>query len=261
MHKIIPTLFLVLLNFTSSCNTDETTNTTSTIETDYEINENSAFQDFLTPNYYNQVNTTLRNDINKLIHFIRLENYQHPFQETDGTLSPHSINREFGTGIGLNGTSQHHPATDLHPDNSANVNLYAAHDGIINTYRNNPKYRHHLTITKEIKDADDNSIGKLVSIYAHIDLDLDESQLLFLDGVSIQKGELISKNLYSGTMGGAHLHFEIICYRNSEIGNEEFYSWENNSTFTNPSLGIWTYGYWNPNFGYGFINPTNLGID
>lgn len=169
--------------------------------------------------------------MNKLIHFIRLENYQHPLQDTNGILAPYTTNRIFGTGIGLNETSKHHPATDLHFDNSSNINLYATHNGIINTYRDNPKYRHYLTITKEIKDIDNIIIGKLVSIYAHIDLDLDESQYLFLDEVTVQKGELISKNLYSGTAGGPHLHFEIKYYKNSDIGNEEFYSWGKQQNF------------------------------
>ncbi|MFT6020696.1 MAG: murein DD-endopeptidase MepM/ murein hydrolase activator NlpD, partial [Saprospiraceae bacterium] len=75
------------------------------------------------------------------------------------------------------------------------------------------------------------------------------------------KGDLVSKNLYSETMGGPHLHFEIRFYRNSEIGNEDFYNWQNSGNYTTQSSGIWSYGYWNPDVGYGFGNPLNFGIE
>lgn len=59
-------------------------------------------------------------------------------------------------------------------------------------------------------------------------------------------------------MGGPHLHFEIRYYRAMEVGNEEYYGWSGGSTtFTTPSAGSWSYGYWNPNIAYGFANPMN----
>ena len=66
----------------------------------YEINENGTYQDFLTPNYNDTHETDLRNDINKFIHFARRENYQHPFQDANGSTASYSTNRAFGTGIG-----------------------------------------------------------------------------------------------------------------------------------------------------------------
>ncbi|MFK5880035.1 MAG: M23 family metallopeptidase [Flavobacteriaceae bacterium] len=259
MNKMTPYFILILLIFSSSCDKIDTTEIEEQIS--YEVNENGAYQDFLTPYYYNTNETDLRDELNKFIHFTRIENYQHPFKNPNGDIASYSINRAFGVGIGMGGTSQHHPAIDLHPDNLSDITIYAAHDGIVNTYRDSPKYRHYLTITKDIKDSENNLIGKLVTIYAHIDLDLDESELIQLNGLSINKGDVVSKNLYSGTMGGPHLHFEIRFYKNSDIGNEEFYHWQNSGDYTTQSSGIWSYGYWNPNVGYGYGNPLNFGIE
>ena len=247
--------FLIIL---ASCSkNDDTTN--SIDETSYESNEKGKYQDFLTPNYYNADNTSLRNEINKYVYFARNVDYNHPFQKPGGQINTtYSIGKDFG--FVTNGV-QYHPALDMHPNNSTNIILYAAHDGIVHTYRDNPKYRHHLTITKDIYDDDDNLLGKLVSIYAHIDLDEDESNHLFMDGTKVKKGDIISENLYSETVGGPHLHLEIRFYRNDESSNDEFYHWQQNSTYTAPSAGIWTYGYWNLNIGYGYGNPQNMGIN
>jgi len=260
MNQIKPFLALLILIFFSSCKKDDTT---FSVEQDsYEINENGTHQDFLTPTYYNTNENDLRDEINTFIHFSRLDEYQHPFQNPNGKLIPYATNRAFGMGIGMGGTSQHHPAIDLHPANPSEVSLYAAQEGIVHTYRDSSKYRHYLTITKEVKDSENNSIGKLVILYAHIDLDLDENQSIQLNGQYVNKGDLVSENLYSETMGGAHLHFEIRFYRNTEIGTEEFYSWGNNEIYTTQSSGsLWSYGYWNKTIGYGFGNPMNFEIE
>ncbi|MCF6308755.1 MAG: hypothetical protein L3J09_12505, partial [Flavobacteriaceae bacterium] len=107
-------LILTILIFSSSCKKEDITDFVE--QTSYEINENGTYQDFLTPNYYNTNETDLRDEINKFIHFARLEDYQHPFQNPNGDIAPYSKNRVFGTGIGMGGTSQHHPAIDIHPD-------------------------------------------------------------------------------------------------------------------------------------------------
>ena len=252
-------LILIVVLLSLSCKKEDTTDFVE--QSIYEINENGTHQDFLTPKYYDTNETDLRNEINKLIHFARHENYQHPFQDPNGNIASYSTNRAFGNGIGMNGTSQHHPAIDLHPSNSSDITMYATHEGIVNTYKDSSKYRHYLTITKEILDLENNSIGKLVTVYAHVDLDLDENQSIQLNGLHVNKGDRISKNLYSGTVGGPHLHFEVRFYRNSEIGNEEFYNWQNSGVYTAQSSGKWSYGYWNPVIGYGFGNPINLGIE
>lgn len=258
MYKIISTLYLTIL-LLSGCAKDDTANPTE--QTIYQTNENGTYQDFLTPNYYNTDETDLRNQINELVHFARLENYQHPFKNASGAIASYSTNRGFGDGIGMDGTSQHHPAIDLHPSNPTDITIYAVHDGLVNTYRDSPKYRHYLTITKDLKDSENKPIGKLVSLYAHIDLDLDESESLQLDGLPVNIGDLISGNLYSETMGGAHLHFELRFYRNSEIGNEDFYNWQNSGDYTTLSSGIWSFGYWDSQVGYGFGNPMNFQIE
>ena len=255
----LPTIYLVGLLFVlSSCsNNDDTANSVDEIL--HESNENGEFQDLLTPNYYNTDNTSLRNEINKYIYFARLIEYNHPFRNPEGQINAtYTIGKDFG--FVTNG-AQYHPALDMHPNNPTDVTLYAAHDGIIHTYRDSPKYRHHLSITKDIYDDENNLLGKLVSIYAHIDLDEDEGNNLFMNGTEVSKGDVVSENLYSGTVGGPHLHLEIRFYRKDENSDEEFYHWQQNSTYTTPSSGIWTYGYWNPNIGYGYGNPENMGIN
>ena len=258
MNQITTSLFMTIISSLSSCEKEEST---ITEETSYEINENSTYRDFLTPNYYNTNEVGLRDEINKFVHYARLVDFQNPFQNSNGEIASYSTNREFGDGIGLDGTSQHHPAIDLHLVNNLNLELYAAHDGIAHTFRDSPKYRHYLTITKDIKDSENITIGKLVSIYAHIDLDLDENESIQLDDLQVSKGDLVSKNLYNNTMGGPHLHFEIRYYRSNELGNEEFYSWQNSGEYTTQSTGIWSYGYWNHEIGYGFGDPMNHGIE
>ena len=73
-----------------------------------------------------------------------------------------------------------------------------------------------------------------------------------------------AKHLYSGTRGGPHLHFEIRYYRSEDTGNETFYGNSigpgGSSDLTEPSAGSWSYGYWNPDIGYGFGNPKNHGL-
>ena len=65
-------------------------------------------------------------------------------------------------------------------------------------------------------------------------------------------------------MGGPHLHFEIRYYRENDTGYEEFYGSGTgpnaNLDFTEPSAGIWSYGFWNPDIGYGFADPRNHGL-
>lgn len=226
----------------------------------YPNNEDGQYEDMLTPEYYlTEDDGSFRNEINQFVHFARLEPFQHPLEDSSGQMPSFTIVRNFGDGIGAGGTAQHHPAIDLHPDDGNTlVNLYAAHEGFVEIYRDAPKYRHYLSITKNIEDSTGNTIGKMVTLYAHIDLDLDSADNLLLDGQFVNKGELVSKHLYSGTLGGPHLHFEIRYYRPTDEGDEDYYGWSGgNPDFTEPSTGSWTYGYWNPNVGYGYANPDN----
>lgn len=73
--------------------------------------------------------------------------------------------------------------------------------------RDAPKYREYVAVSTDVFDEQNQLIGKLVTIYAHVDLDLDldEANSLFVDGISVQAGELISAHLYSGTVGGGHI--------------------------------------------------------
>ncbi len=226
----------------------------------YPNNEDSQYQDMLTPAYYNAPNDdTFRNEVNKFVHFARLTPFQHPLKDALGNIPTYTIPRGFGDGLGPKGTSQHHNAFDMHVgNNNSNVILFASIDGIVNTYRDAPKYRDYLTITKNVEDGLGNTIGKIVVLYGHIDLNLDSLDNRNLNGQFINQGDTISKHLYSGTLGGAHLHFEIRYYRPTDIGTENYYGWSGGSaSYTDPSAGPWPYGYWDPNIGYGFAHPEN----
>ena len=252
-------LFLLLIN---SCKKEEEITTeTSTPTIVYPNNEDATHQDFLTPFYYNTTNKSLRTEINRFIYFTQKENLHHPLKNSIGQIPANNVptNGKFGAKKGTT-NSQHHAAHDLHltMSNDSVVNVYASHEGIINTYKNAPKYRHYLSITKEVKNDKNEIIGKLVTIYAHLDLDSNESNGLHLNGTTINKGDLISKYLYSGTVGGPHLHFEIRYYKSNELGTENFYGL--GASFTEPSAGIWLYGKWDTSTGYGFGDARNHGL-
>jgi len=226
----------------------------------YPNNEDSEYQDMLTPIYYNSANgDDFRNEINKFFHFARLEPFQHPFKNVSGEITPYSVHRGFGDEISQNNyVVQHHAAIDMYINNGEETTMFAAIDGSVITYKDAPKYRDYLTITKNIEDSVGNIIGKIVVLYGHIDLNLDELDGRYLNGQSVNKGDTISKHLYSETVGGPHLHFEIRYYRPTDVGNEDYYGWSGGSTsYTEPSSGPWTYGFWDTNYGYGFANPEN----
>jgi hypothetical protein len=224
----------------------------------YPDNEHGQYEDMLTPEYYNAPDgDAFRIEVNRFVHFARLTPFQHPLEDSSGQLPEYSIKRTFGDGIGPGGQGAHHPAFDYHIGNAyTQVDMYAAHDGIVSTGKNVDRYRHHLSITKDIQDASGKVIGKMLTLYGHIELDLDSAANLDLDGKFVHKGDLVSRNLYSGTRGGPHLHFEIRYYRSSDSGNEDFYGGRV-AEKTSPSAGSWTYGFWNPDAGYGFAHPAN----
>jgi len=223
----------------------------------YANNEDGQYEDMLTPEYYNTPNGgTFRREVNKFVHFARQLPFQHPLEDSLGQTPTYTINRSFGDGIGPGRTGSHHPAIDYYIGNSTKVNMYAAHDGTVTVSKDVARYRHYLSITADIKDSLNNTIGKMVTIYAHIDLDLDSIDNINPDGQYVKKGDLVSKHLYSGTMGGPHLHFEIRYYRSTDRGLEDFYG-GNVGGKTSKSSGSWSYGFWNPAYGYGFAHPLN----
>lgn len=220
-------------------------------------NEDEQYEDMLTPQYYNTPDSgSFRLELNKFIHFARLIPFQHPFQTPSGEIPGYTIERSFGHGLGPGGTGSHHPAIDYYLNNKDSVDLFAACDGYVKIDKTVSRYRHCLSITREVKDSTETVIGKMVVIYAHIDLDLDVADNINLDGKFVKKGDLVSKNLYSGTVGGPHLHFEIRYYRATDSGDEDFYGGQVGDK-TSPSAGSWIYGFWNPDAGYGFAHPYN----
>ena len=264
LHYILAALMFFLA---TGCNKDNTDELINNDQSDYPNNEDGIYQDILTPLYYNSnENDSFRNDVNKFIYYVRQEQFQHLLEDESGQIPQYTVpsSGKFGVGKGPNGTSEHHPADDLHVGNSeTNVNIYAVHDGYVTTFRDAPKYRHYLSITKDITDDNGQLIGRMVTLYAHIDLDLDEVNSLIMNEQYVSKGDIVSKHLYSGTMGGPHLHFEICYYRPEDTGTETFYGFvgmDGISELTEPSSGNWLYGYWNPDVGYGFGNPKNHGL-
>ncbi len=231
-------------------------------QTTYPDNEDGRYADMLTPAYYHsQTGDAIRNEINKFVHFARLESFQHPFQDSTGRIIPYITKRGFGDGVGPGSAGEHHGGIDLYVGNRETlVNMYAAHDGFVQTFRDVPKYRHYLSISKSIEDSSGNVIGKMVSLYGHIDLDLDSADNILLDGKYVKQGGIVSKHFYSETRGGPHIQFEVRYYRPADSGSEEFYGFVGaggNSTLTEPSAGPWPYGFWNPDVGYGFADPEN----
>lgn len=231
------------------------------LATHYQDNEDGAIQDMLTPAYYNAATgDPFRDEVNTFIYHAQREPLHHPLQNGTNAIPAFTVpvGGYFGAGKGPGGTAEHHPAVDLHVGNDATVvDVFAAHGGTVQTYKNVvQKFRHHLSITQSITNNTGQVIGKMVTVYAHLDLNLDEAGGLFMDGQTVNAGDLVSKHLYSGTMGGPHLHFEIRYYRPDDAGDEEFYGFN----FTVPSAGPWPYGYWDPNIGYGFGDPKNHGL-
>jgi murein DD-endopeptidase MepM/ murein hydrolase activator NlpD len=226
----------------------------------YLNNEDGLYEDLLTPQYYNTPNGGLfRNDVNKLVHFAQLIPFQHPLTDLSGNIPTITITRNFGTVIGQGPNTEYHNARDMKVGNTdTTVVMFASIDGIVHTYRDALKYRDYATVTKNIEDSIGNILGKIVVLYGHLDIHLDSLDNRNLNGQSINRGDTISKHLYSGTAGGAHLHFEIRYYQNSDVGTETYYGKPNGFPFlTDPSAGSWSHGNWDPNFGYGFANPEN----
>ena len=226
----------------------------------YPENESSTYQDLLTPAYYSApIGDAFRNEINKYIFFARQECFHHPLEDEFGVTPSYTIPSEgtFEAGKGPGGTGEHHKANDLHvgSDDSL-VTMYAAIDGYVSTYYDQLIYRDYLTITKDVKDSNDVVLGKMVVIYGHLDLIKDTTAGLFMDGQYVSKGDVVSNFLYSGTVGGPHLHFEIRYYRVGDAGTETYYGFTG-AGLTDPSAGIWTYGLWNPSIGYGFGQMEN----
>ena len=229
---------------------------------------NDTYPDILTPYYYDEsVENSLKNELNQFLIYVRKEQFHHPLQQESHQIPEYSVasNGQFDSGKGRDGTSEYHTAVDCYVGNKeTHVNVYAAHDGYVTIVKDAAKYRHYISITKTIHNDKAQVLGKLITLYAHLDLDLDEAESLNMNEKTVQKGDLISKNLYSGTTGGPHLHFEIRYYRKNDIGNETYYGDPNapggSAELTVQSAGIWIYGYWNPNVGYGFGNPINHGL-
>lgn len=214
--------------------------------------------DMLTPEYYDAKRSDpFREEVDTFIDCCQEEKLHHPLENPDGDIPDYTVPRMggFGAGKGPTRTEQHHPAVDLHVGSrGTDVEIFAAHGGTVSTVRDAQKYRHYISVTKIITDDNGNELGKLVTLYGHVDLDLDEADGLFMDGQTVEAGDLISTHLYSGTVGGPHLHFEIRYYRPSDEGSEEFYGFRQSAPSSSDDF---PYGKWDPDHGYGYGHPEN----
>ncbi len=233
----------------------------------YQHDEEGGVPDMLSPAYYNATNgAAIREALDEFTYFAQKTPFHHPLQNGTNPIPAFSVSTigKFGAPKPPpNGTAQHHAAVDLHVGSAEiSVEVFAAHGGSVATFYDADKYRNYLSITKTVTNDSGEVLGKMVTIYAHIDLALDEAGGLLMNGQTVQVGERVSQNLYSGTMGGPHLHFEIRYYRPGEAGTEEFYNFVIGSStiYTEPSSGAWSYGYWMPDTGYGFGDPKNHGL-
>ncbi len=214
----------------------------------------------LTPAYYPAPDgDTFRNEINKFVHFARLVPFQHPLEDSVGQIPSYIIKRAFGDGIGLNGTAQHHPAIDLHVENGNTlVNMYAAHEGYVKTYRDAAKYRHYLSIEKNIEDSIGNVIGKMGHCMHTLNWIWTRLIIWFLtDNLCIK--ETLFQNICIQEHWAARIFIlKIRYYRPADADDKAFYGRAGASPdFTEPSAGSWSYGYWHPDIGYGFANTEN----
>jgi len=229
--------------------------------------EASEWADMLTPAYYQaSEGGAFRIELDLLLLVCQADDFHHPLANGQGQIPEFTVPvvGVFGAQKGPDGAAQHHAAVDLHVQNRATaVNVYAAHDGVVATFRDADKYRQYVSISKNILDRSGAVLGKLVTLYAHIDLDLDEADGLILNGATVLAGDLISQHLYAGTVGGPHLHFEIRYYRPTDIGREEFYGFagpRSDPSLTELSASPWPHGIWNPSVGFGFGDPRNHGL-
>jgi len=231
-------------------------------------NETYAVPDMLTPAYYAaSSDDALRQEINRFVHYAHQASTHHPLADAAGNMPSYATPAQgsFGADKGPGRFVQHHPAVDLYPSGrQTEVALYAAHGGRVSTYRDVEKYRHLLTITTEIRDSAGTLLGFMVTFYGHIDLDRDEPSGVLMNGRTVHAGDLISRHLYAGTMGGPHLHYEIRYYRPDDEPGTDFYGGNagpmGSPQFALASAGPWAHGFWHPEIGYGFGNPGNHGV-
>lgn len=251
-------LFIIIGITLLRCGKEKSPVSDTILTEDEDTLEESLYNNMFTPAYYlSSTSASFKNEVNQFVNTVQNIQFSHPLKGLNTDAPSFVVKSIFGSTKGIGSATQYHPAADVYVGNKeTNVNLYAAYDGYISIARDVDKYRNYIAITKEIKDDNNVVIGKLVTLYAHIDLDLDASEFLFEEGDFISEGTLISKHLYAETVGGPHLHFEVRYYRANDVGNEEFYGGFG-SDLTQASEGNWQYGYWNPAVGYGYANAKN----
>ena len=231
--------------------------------------ESGSCLDLLTPAYYEAgPGDAFRLQIDQFLACVREISFSHPFGSSDGNTQV-ARTPDSGHFCSLKGRGrdvQYHPAIDLYPpDGAEGTSVFAAHGGEVTTYRDAAKYRHYISVTQDVRDPDGVFLGRMVTIYAHVDLDRDEDAGLFMDGKLVEQGDQISQHLLADTVGGPHLHFETRYYRPEDSGTESFYGSRvgpsGSSVFESPSAGPWSAGYWDPEIGFGFGNPCNHGLN
>ena len=225
----------------------------------------SSYKDFLTPGHYTSgAGSSLHKAVDAFLAAARAKPLHHPLEDKAGKIPSFAVlpMGTFGSSKGPAGAATHHPAVDLRVGNKETaVTLYAAHDGVVSSVKNAPRYRQYVAVTRTVTDSGGKALGKQVTLYGHVDLDKDEAAGLKMNGKKVSAGDVVSHNLYAGTVGGPHLHLELRYYRPADSSAEDFYGLKmGNPKLTQPSAGGWTLGHWDPNMGYGFGHPGNHGL-
>ena len=268
MKNVIIT-FILFTSLITGCNKKEDKKDPLPLLILLALNQPLQNIDFLTPKYYTNPNgDPLKTTIDNFLIEVRKVQLQKPVN-VSYTIPSEGV-------FTANKGNQYHHSIDLHPSNgSTNIDILAAHDGVITRCQTQGLpggtiYRHFISISSDVKNGSGTVVGKLVTIYGHLALDLDTG--MPASGATVTKGQTISQNLYSGTVGGPHLHFEVRYYRpgdnvtntcttnGTSTGLPEFYAGTAGSTFTESSAGQWKLGYWDNNVAYGYGYPGNHGL-
>ena len=249
MTKKLWVIFILLVTiFTLASCENENTNE---IYYGYE----SEFDDMINPAHYTDDGYT--DEIVEFLYYAHQMDFYDPISTED-----HVISTNFGSFGSLKGRApnyEYHPAIDLKVDNNETiVNIYAVFDGLVKVYTDQAKYRDMLTLETEVRNDNGDLLGSILIIYAHIDVADDLLDNMNPDKQDVQKGDTLSMNLYEGTVGGPHLHFEIRYYLNTDdISGGYFEYYGSKMNFDLPSESPWEYGYWSSTNGIGFGNPKN----
>jgi hypothetical protein len=129
------------------------------------VDESIHSMDMLSPAYYKPAeDNPFRAEVDAFITASRKVVFHHPFENADREKPDYQIPDwgKFGAGKPPWKSVQYHPAWDFKVGGGeTEVQVYAAHDGQVTTFRDAPKYRHYLAITKPVTDEQGKVPGEI----------------------------------------------------------------------------------------------------